>query len=72
MAAVNGPFTAAVKGGMGIPGMRERAELLGGVLHAAPEPGGGFTVTARLPAGQRTGPSGAAGSAEPAEPRGRQ
>ena len=43
--------SSAVKGsGMGIPGMRERAELLGGTLHAAPGPGGGFTVTARLPA----------------------
>jgi signal transduction histidine kinase len=42
---------SAPKGsGMGIPGMRERAELLGGTLHAAPRPDGGFTVTARLPA----------------------
>jgi signal transduction histidine kinase len=35
---------------MGIPGMRERAELLGGTLHAAAGPDGGFTITARLPA----------------------
>jgi signal transduction histidine kinase len=42
----------AGRGGMGIPGMRERAELLGGTLDAAPEPGGGFTVTARLPVGE--------------------
>lgn len=47
-------------GGMGIPGMRERAELLGGTLHAAPEGGGGFTVTAWLPVGQGTGRPGEA------------
>lgn len=35
--------------GLGIPGMRERAELLGGTLTAGPGPDGGFTVTARLP-----------------------
>jgi len=37
-------------GGLGIPGMRERAELLGGALTAGPGRGGGFTVMARLPA----------------------
>ena len=42
--------SAATGNGMGIPGMRERAELLGGTLRAAPGPDGGFTVTARLPA----------------------
>jgi signal transduction histidine kinase len=41
---------SALSGGLGIPGMRERAELLGGTLTAGPGPGGGFTVTARLPA----------------------
>jgi signal transduction histidine kinase len=35
--------------GNGIPGMRERAAALGGVLHAGPLPGGGFLVDARLP-----------------------
>lgn len=35
--------------GYGIVGMRERAELLGGELCAAPRPEGGFRVTARLP-----------------------
>ncbi|HET9081962.1 MAG TPA: sensor histidine kinase [Trebonia sp.] len=58
----------AAPGGMGIPGMRERAELLGGTLHAAPERSGGFTVTARLPAGQGRGQPGAADSAGRAEP----
>lgn len=33
----------------GILGMRERCELLGGQLTAAPRPGGGFRVQARLP-----------------------
>lgn len=41
--------------GLGIPGMRERAELLGGTLSAAQRPDGGFTVTAWLPAGKRQG-----------------
>ncbi|MFF5229456.1 sensor histidine kinase [Dactylosporangium sp. NPDC000521] len=35
--------------GQGIPGMRERAALLGGTLRAGPAPGGGFEVAARLP-----------------------
>ncbi|HEX2046728.1 MAG TPA: sensor histidine kinase [Acidimicrobiales bacterium] len=36
--------------GNGIRGMHERAAALGGVLEAGPMPGGGFRVTARLPA----------------------
>jgi len=47
------PVRPAASGGLGIGGMRERAELLGGTLTAGPGPGGGFVVTARLPA--RTG-----------------
>ena len=35
--------------GRGIPGMRERCQLLGGELDAKPTPDGGFEVTARLP-----------------------
>ncbi|HEU4655928.1 MAG TPA: histidine kinase [Capillimicrobium sp.] len=35
--------------GRGIAGMRQRAALLGGELHAAPTPAGGFRVAARLP-----------------------
>ena len=37
-------------GGNGIRGMRERAAALGGELEAGPKPGGGFRVTASLPA----------------------
>jgi PAS domain S-box-containing protein len=37
----------------GLPGMRERAELLGGALTVASAPGSGVTVTARLPTNDR-------------------
>ncbi len=36
-------------GGHGLTGMRERAELLGGTLHAAPDGRGGYLVEAVLP-----------------------
>jgi signal transduction histidine kinase len=36
-------------GGLGIRGMQERAELLGGTLTAGPRPEGGFIVRVRLP-----------------------
>lgn len=35
--------------GHGLIGMRERARAANGTLHAAPSPGGGFTVTATIP-----------------------
>jgi signal transduction histidine kinase len=43
------PAAIGLNGGYGLTGMRERAELLGGALHAAPTPGG-FRVELRLPA----------------------
>jgi len=39
----------AVSGGNGLIGMRERAGVLGGSLHAGPNPGGGWRVRAVLP-----------------------
>ncbi|GAB7044393.1 sensor histidine kinase [Catenuloplanes niger JCM 9533] len=36
--------------GIGLPGMRARAEALGGALEAAPTASGGYLVVARLPA----------------------
>ena len=39
----------AASGGHGIAGMRERASLFGGELHAGPLPGRGFRVGARMP-----------------------
>jgi signal transduction histidine kinase len=50
------PVKTAAGDGLGIPGMRERAELLGGTLTAGPAPGGGFSVVARLPGPGPRGP----------------
>jgi signal transduction histidine kinase len=46
------PVPAALTGGQGLAGMRERVALFGGDLRAGPHPGGGFTVRARLPIGE--------------------
>jgi signal transduction histidine kinase len=43
------PPRSTAGAGLGIPGMRERAALIGGTLTTGPGPGGGFVVTARLP-----------------------
>ncbi|WP_285473808.1 histidine kinase [Actinoplanes sp. NBRC 101535] len=44
----NGP-THAIEGGHGLTGMRERIEVLGGVLEAGPTTGGGWRVATVLP-----------------------
>jgi signal transduction histidine kinase len=47
-----GDAAAAVGGsGRGLAGLRNRVEVFGGELSAGPAPGGGFTVAARIPAG---------------------
>ncbi|MFF4234336.1 sensor histidine kinase [Actinomadura geliboluensis] len=44
-------------GGRGLTGLTERVRLLGGTLDAAPDPAGGFTLTARLPDTPPTAPA---------------
>ncbi|MEM9747416.1 MAG: histidine kinase [Actinomycetota bacterium] len=41
-------------GGFGLVGMAERADLLGGTFSAGPHPGGGWSVTATFPLGERS------------------
>jgi len=50
----SGPQLAAcgAGGGRGLAGLAERAQILGGSLHAGPRPGGGFAVHAWLPVRQ--------------------
>ncbi|HZX39000.1 MAG TPA: histidine kinase, partial [Streptomyces sp.] len=40
-----------VSGGQGLTGLRERARLVGGIVHAGPADGGGFRVAGVLPYG---------------------
>lgn len=59
----NGPATGpgageVVSGGQGLTGLRERARLVGGMVHAGAVEGGGFRVAGVLPYG--AGPAGVA------------
>ncbi|WP_432003134.1 sensor histidine kinase [Streptomyces sioyaensis] len=54
--------------GRGLTGLRERVTLLGGTLEAGATPGGGFSVTAEIPADPASGaPAEEAGDAAPYE-----
>ncbi|MCB5163360.1 histidine kinase [Streptomyces bambusae] len=46
-----GPAGEVVSGGQGLTGLRERARLVGGMVHAGPLPDGGFRVAGVLPYG---------------------
>ncbi|MFD6970092.1 sensor histidine kinase [Streptomyces sp. NPDC059979] len=46
-----GPGEGVVSGGQGLTGLRERARLVGGMVHAGPAEGGGFRVAGVLPYG---------------------
>ncbi|MFK8847807.1 sensor histidine kinase [Streptomyces sp. Ac-502] len=54
---VNGPVPPGaaggpqVSGGQGLTGLRERARLVGGMVHSGPVPGGGFRLAGVLPYG---------------------
>jgi signal transduction histidine kinase len=52
---VAAPMLAASGSGMGLAGMRERVEALGGTFEAGPQPDGGWLLHARLPALTPTG-----------------
>ncbi|WP_205718502.1 sensor histidine kinase [Actinomadura sp. WMMA1423] len=58
-------------GGRGLIGLTERVRLLGGTLHAAPTPDGGFRVTADLPAAPPAPPAHPDGRAAGAPPTAR-
>ncbi|OKH99962.1 hypothetical protein A6A06_23335 [Streptomyces sp. CB02923] len=57
---VNGPVPPgsvcgpAVSGGQGLTGLRERARLVGGMVHSGPVPDGGFRLAGVLPYGPVT------------------
>ncbi|MFJ6618661.1 sensor histidine kinase [Kitasatospora sp. NPDC091335] len=55
---------AAVSGGQGLTGLRERARLVGGMVHAGPTPAQGFRLAAVLPyeGAEQDGAAGPAGA----------
>jgi signal transduction histidine kinase len=52
---LRGPVEGAPVGGYGLVGMRQRVEMLGGLLAAGPDASEGFRVRARLPVAQHAG-----------------
>ena len=73
VAVVNGPPVHAPPagrgtGGNGLVGLRERARLTGGTMHAAPTGEGGFEVSARLPLDPDAALAPASGDPGAAEP----
>ena len=57
IAELAAPGRDSTESGMGVPGMRRRAELLGGSLFAGPDPTGmGWLVECTLPTSQRVDP----------------
>ncbi|MEV7778413.1 histidine kinase [Kitasatospora sp. NPDC088351] len=58
---------AAVSGGQGLTGLRERARLVGGMVHAGPTPEAGFRLAAVLPYEGAADQAADIGGAEPWE-----
>ncbi|MFD5918465.1 sensor histidine kinase [Kitasatospora sp. NPDC058201] len=56
-----GRATTVVSGGQGLTGLRERARLVGGMVHAGPTPEAGFRLAAVLPYEGAEGAGGVAG-----------
>lgn len=55
-ASARGPgVPAAVSGGQGLRGLRERARLVGGMVHTGPTADGGFRMAGMLPYGTGDG-----------------
>ncbi|WP_395292886.1 sensor histidine kinase [Kitasatospora hibisci] len=57
-----GGGTAVVSGGQGLTGLRERARLVGGMVHAGPTAEAGFRLAALLPYDGSGGVAGASGA----------
>ncbi|MFF9075501.1 sensor histidine kinase [Streptomyces sp. NPDC014735] len=56
------PAVEVVSGGQGLPGLHERARLVGGMVHTGRTEDGGFRVAGVLPYGTEGAPGGAVGA----------